>query len=367
MDDVLNLAALKHLLTPATAPYHERAVTHALHAWLAQLQLPVRCDAFGNSWVHIRRGQPKRRVALMAHLDHPALMVTRVSARRIHCVPQGNMPTRGLVGAAVTLPRSAARGVITRATTRRYAGIEHLLELTVQLQRGSAASPAPGDVVVFDMAACVRRGSRLHVRVADDLLGCAAIVGALHDVARSQCAVDVCGIFTRAEEVGLHGALAIADAGLLELDRTLLSVECSTASGNVTLGKGPVVRLGDRAGPFSPAACALVRGAAVALNAPFQQSTMLGGTCEASAFVAFGYQAGGVAMPLEAYHNAGARGVEPEQVDLRDLQGTRALLRAVAWRAGDGVDDMARWRADMLLSSEMGRMRLKETAEGFEG
>jgi endoglucanase len=133
------------------------------------------------------------------------------------------------------------------------------------------------------------------------------------------------------------------------------------------VGKGPVVRLGDRSGPFDPRAVALVTGAARQLGEQglaYQSALMAGGTCEATAFGAFGYRAGGIALPLVAYHNQGPRGVAPEEVDVRDLEGAVSLIAAVAERAGSGVDDIDLLRNELVRNSEEGRQKLRTPIVG---
>jgi hypothetical protein len=129
-----------------------------------------------------------------------------------------------------------------------------------------------------------------------------------------------------------------------------------------------VVRLGDRGGPFDPRAVALVASAARGLGAAdgfaHQSALMAGGTCEATAFGAFGYRSAGIALPLLGYHNQGPRGVVPEEIDVRDLERAITLICAVAERAGAGVDDIDLLRNELVRSSEEGRQRLRTPIVG---
>lgn len=374
MDTPALLAGIRQLAAPYSAPYFEAATRAALRTWLNALQLASTVDAYGNTWVRLHSGQPKQALALVAHLDHPALQVHSVRGRNAICTALGGgFPTAGLLNAPVCFPHTRhtrqgplvgeIRGVRTRRGPKRV----RLERCTVRLPSGSDL-PEVGDVGVLQMPAFARRGHRLRMRSADDLAGSAAIVAALHDL-RAEAGTpgvhfDVTAVFTRAEEVGLHGAVAIAHDGLLPKSTWVVSVECSPTLGGYVLGKGPVVRHGDRAGPFSPAACAMARAAAYSVDGlRFQEGAMAGGTCEATAFLAFGYTCTGVSLPLANYHNQGEASIAPEEIDLRDLQGARRLLATMCLRAGRGIDDMKYLRDDLALSSDGGRRRLRQGDE----
>ncbi|NNE43420.1 MAG: hypothetical protein HKN12_04375 [Gemmatimonadetes bacterium] len=71
----------------------------------------------------------------------------------------------------------------------------------------------------------------------------------------------------------------------------------------------------------------------------FQRRLMDGGGCEASAFCAAGYRAGGVALPLINYHNMkglddGPPGIGPETIRVSDYVSEVQLLLRLAERSG---------------------------------
>jgi putative aminopeptidase FrvX len=363
------LAALRRLTATPTAPYDELDVRDVLHSLLADHGLHFQTDGFGNTVVRVRRGLPRSKVAFVAHLDHPALRVTSIKGSLATCRAEGGVPTLGIRNAKVIFPKGkggAAHGKVTAAKVAKVKGRERLETAVVQIA-AKGPQPAVGDFAVLDLPAMAQKGNRLKLRVADDLAGVAAIVGALAEVSKHDTACEAWGIFTRAEEVGFHGAVALVLGSLMPRDLAVISVECSQARDNVEIGKGPVVRLGDRGGPFDPRAVALVSGAARQLATEkfaFQSALMGGGTCEATAFGAFGYRAGGIALPLGSYHNQGPRGVAPEEIDVRDLEGTQALIVAVAERAGAGIDDVDLMRNELVRNSEEGRQRLRTPIVG---
>jgi putative aminopeptidase FrvX len=366
------LAGLKRLNTPETAPYDEAAVRAVLHQWLTELRLPFEVDAFGNTLVRVRYGHPRRQIACVAHLDHPGFRVTAVKGGEAACIAEGGLPTIGIKNAKVVFPRTALGRVLGRVAAAKVVVVGGRARIDVAKIKFNTKGPTPavGDFAVLDLPSYKESGNRLKLRVADDLAGCAAIVAALSDLSHQSSAVDVVGLFTRAEEVGFHGSLAVAVENRLSRDTLIVSVECSRAQGDIALGRGPVVRLGDRAGPFHPRAAALLTGAAKDLAKKkfvYQSALMSGGTCEATAFTAFDYAAAGIALPLFAYHNQGPRGVMAEEIDVRDLEGAARLIGAAALRAGAGVEDIDLMRNDFILSSQDGRDRLREPVDPATG
>jgi len=363
------VATLRRLTAVPTAPYDELDVRDTLHAVLGELGLHYQTDAFGNTLVRVRRGLPRSKVAFVAHLDHPALRVVGKKGSQLTCRAEGGLPTLGIKGAKLVFPKckdGPLCGTLKSAKIARVNGRLRVEQAVVQVA-AKGPQPAIGDYAIFDLAALQHKGKRLKLRVADDLAGVAAIVAALADLAHRDAACEAWGVFTRAEEVGFHGTVALVLGGLMPRDLAVVSVECSSAQDGVTLGAGPVVRLGDKSGPFEPRAVALVSGAARALaekKFAYQSALMAGGTCEATAFAAFGYRAGGIALPLACYHNQGPRGVAPEEIDLGDLEGATRLISAVAERAGAGIDDLDLLRNDLVRNSEEGRQRLRTPIVG---
>jgi putative aminopeptidase FrvX len=363
------LSTLRRLTSTPTAPYDELEVRSVLHELIGEHGLHFQTDAFGNTVVRVRRGMPRNKVAFVAHLDHPALRVVSRKGAQLVCRAEGGVPAVGLKNCKVLFPRLPGGPVMGTVVSTKVVkhGDRLRVEQAVVSVPAKGAQPDVGDYAIPNITPFAQKGTRLKVRVADDLAGATAVLAALARLAHQDTACEAWGIFTRAEEVGFHGAVALSLGGLLPRDLAIVSVECSKAMDGVTLGKGPVVRLGDRGGPFDPRAVALVAGAARTLEADgfaYQSALMGGGTCEATAFGAFGYRSAGIALPLLAYHNQGPRGVAPEEIDVRDLEGAVRLMCAVAERSGSGIDDIDLLRNDLVRNSEEGRQKLRTPIVG---
>ena len=120
--------------------------------------------------------------------------------------------------------------------------------------------------------------------------------------------VHCVGLFTRAEEVGFVGAIKLAQAGILPRNLTILSLETSTPRGTAEIGRGPIVRVGDRISSFDGSATARLLSAAQEEEIPVQRCLLDGGTCEATAYQLYGYTCAAASLALGNYHNCHARG-----------------------------------------------------------
>ncbi len=118
-----------------------------------------------------------------------------------------------------------------------------------------------------------------------------------------------------------------------------VSLETSRQLPGADIGKGPVLRLGDRYSVFDAGALSVfARQAQRRLPDRHQKRVMDGGTCEASAALAYGFRTVGISVPLGNYHNqgleggpdcAGPNGPAPEFVHLRDVEGLLAMGRSL--------------------------------------
>jgi endoglucanase len=118
-----------------------------------------------------------------------------------------------------------------------------------------------------------------------------------------------------------------------------------------------VVRIGDYRTSFDPAityflheTAASIRRLTPAFRA--QRCLMDGGTCEATAFAAFGYRVGGLCLPLGNYHNIGPRGrIRAEYVSVADLEQLLQLTVAAAqqWKNAAAMGKHLRGRIGQIL------------------
>jgi endoglucanase len=195
-------------------------------------------------------------------------------------------------------------------------------------------------------------GGKLHATAIDDVLGSVVMLATLAEASRRRLRTHLWCAFTRAEEVGFPGVIALIQSKKIPKSALVVSIEMSKERPWARIGNGPVVRVGDRASIFDPTASAFLLRAAERCRADeskfrVQRCLMDGGTCEATAFVGFGYQAGGLCLPLGNYHNIGpSQRPRAEYVSVGDLEQLLALTVTAAgeWplASAANVDAMVR-------------------------
>ncbi len=287
------LAILRPLLEAPTAPFHEDAVARVLAELLAACpHVTLEADAFGNRIARYRRGpagDAPPRLAFAAHLDHPGWVRNAGGEWEF----LGGVPAEMLERA----PRPAG----------------------------------DGPFAMWELPACELREGRVYSRACDDLAGCAAIVSLFYALEAAQAPAHCWGLFTRAEEVGLVGALELARSGVLPPETTVVSLETSPARPPAEMGSGVIVRVGDRLSVFDPGFTAQATALAAARGIPHQRCLMPGGACEGTAFALYGVRTGALCIALGNYHNCGpGHTVAPEYVSAGDLQAMADLCAALA-------------------------------------
>lgn len=299
------VSLLRAVLSTPTAPFHEYHVAKAVRERLAALpHTTVESDAFGNLVACYRRGRRKPRLAFAAHMDHPGWV--------------------------------------------RHRGKEEFLGGVPTDRLGSHPVEWFGDFGMWRLKPFELRGGLVHARVCDDLVGCAAILALFMELEAQKAETTVYGLFTRAEEVGFVGAIELARRWPLPEGVCFVSLETSAPRGGAEMGKGPVIRVGDRMSVFHDAVTAELLDAAAAIRLPHQRALLDGGACEATAMNLHGIPAAGISVLLGNYHNCPPeRGIAEEYVSLADVKGLAKLIVATALRtaaAKRGASSKARMK-----------------------
>ncbi len=364
---------LEELLSQPTAPFREGAPRGLLIQTFQAAGVPHFLDPHGNLLIgassaiewkrQFSKASQPRLPIFMAHLDHPGFhVIAQKGPRLLEIQWHGGSPTRHLEGARVWL---AARG---RALGSLQGGCGSLTRVEL-LPSGRAIHKAwvelDGTFELPDLqslfggfafrAPIWREGALIYTKAADDLIGCYALTRLALDLQKSRRnskkkVVPFLGILTRAEEVGFIGALAHLNLNWIKKAKrpfVFVSLETSRTLPGAEIGRGPIVRLGDRFTVFDPALTqALHQVAEKVLPGKYQRRIMDGGSCEASATTAFGYPSIGISIPLGNYHNQSLEGgpdagppdgPAPEFVHRDDLQGMIQLLHGLienekAWK-----------------------------------
>ncbi len=348
------------LLEQPTAPFREQQVRTFAEVALMRWSIPHCRDPHGNLLVGVDSTADYQRLLrtrsdipvrlFIAHMDHPGFHGDRwLSPRRLEITWHGGSPVKHLAGAKVWLSAGAgyvAEGVLrkVRLHPKGYA-LQHaeVVFANDQLHREVPQASALYGGFAF-RAPVWRSGQRVYTKAADDLVGVFAILQTARELyrKRSQQRPPFIGLLTRAEEVGFVGAIAHLELGWAEGRRRPLvavSLEASRTLPGAIVGKGPIVRLGDRRTVFDAAGMQLLSELAERLlPKAHQRRIMDGGACEATAATAFGIPTIGLTVPLGNYHNQGFEGgadcsqhmgPAPEFVHLDDVQGLLTLCSAL--------------------------------------
>lgn len=264
---------LRVLETPS-APFRESLILAVLTDALDEAGVPWFLDPIGNLVVGAGSAREYRsRVAkktdeplflAMAHLDHPGFHgLSWKSKDTLEIQWHGGSPLEKLAGAKVWLatPQGAwGEAKFTKpkldvdARGRRSIGKSEI-KVTKRFLPGTP--PKATDLFGgFAFRAPVWKSGKIYyTKAADDLVGSFAVVELAiglwksKDPQRSR----FLGLLTRAEEVGFIGAIGHFEEGwCANAGRPffVVSLETSKQLPGALIGKGPVVRLGDRAGVF---------------------------------------------------------------------------------------------------------------------
>lgn len=316
----------RELTSVPTAPFFEQSVSAKALGWIRKnLRRRVRVTRHRGGIIVRYEGAGKGPVlALAAHLDHPAFKLSKITARGALGEMQGGLPAHLILGHPVQAfaarngnNRPLAEGTLKREAKKGF----YEIAWTRPPARGAKLAFATLALTPFSV-----EGRWLLSRSIDDLLGCAISLEAMRLAVKAGLKTNLSVFLHRAEEVGFQGALDLIMEGAVDPGDSVLSIETSRELPGSRPGRGPTIRLGDKACLFDPNLTALLDQAAAKVK-PVQRLRLTGGTCEATAYQTFGYEAAGVAIPLVNYHNGwGAKAIGPEKVRREDVDGAVRLL-----------------------------------------
>lgn len=348
---------LRELTQLVTAPGMEGEVVDWVVTWVGRRDdLKVTVDGGGNLLITQKGRKRKAPVVAVAHMDHPAFVITSVSAESIEFEFRGGVDAVYFNGARVRIPK------IGGAHWLEVAEYDSKIQKGTLVRGVARGQIEAGDIGMWIFPPPVTTEGIHQAPACDDLAGCAAALAAL-DKARGTDGLEHFGVLlTRAEEVGFIGALHAAINETLSSDTRVLSIETSRELPDAKVGDGPIIRTGDRITVFDRELTNRISNAASQAKLKHQRKLMSGGGCEATAFGAFGYQATGLCVALRNWHNRGnldaieaGRGhavAMQEEISLEDFHGLVDLIVLAASSADDS--DPVRGRLEELYEREKG-------------
>jgi len=351
---------LQDILSQPTAPFREGHVISRITQELEAASVPHFLDPIGNIILGVssraeylrlvKKPTPEPLRFYIAHMDHPGFHgVNWKSERELEILWHGGSPTQHLEGAKVWVADKS--GMLGHGEMRNA----KLLTSGKALESATVIFPKEIPVAAKTLyggfgfrAPWWKEGEVIYTKAADDLVGSFAITSLALDLWKKQkkgSDIPFLGLLTRAEEVGFIGAIGHFELGWLDqAKRTILcvSLETSRTLPGAEVGKGPVIRLGDRYTVFDPGALRIFSDLAQSvLPEKHQRRIMDGGTCEATAATVFGHPCIGISVPLGNYHNqsfeggpdaAPFNGPAPEFIHGQDIDGLTELCHALLKR-----------------------------------
>ena len=357
---------LQRILACSTAPFRESFVVSEVESQLQAAKVDYFFDPQGNIVVGVasekaykkilsqRSAEPVR--VFIAHMDHPGFHGARWQTRtRLSVKWFGGSPKKHLKGSKVWLATeevNLCQGVLAKVMLRKDKRAIESAEVIPDMPLDIPAKKIFGG---FSFRKPVwKSGKRIYARAADDLVGVFAILETARRMRKKTGTAQqpaFIGLLTRGEEVGFVGAVAHLQLGwLTSATRPVVAVslEASRTLPGAVIGKGPVVRQGDWRTVFDPAGLKVLSDLAQKLlPGGHQRRVMDGGSCEATAMIAWGITTVGISLPLGNYHNEGYEGgmdcphpsgPAPEFVHLDDIEGELALCAGLMKPGLDWVD-----------------------------
>ncbi len=352
---------LYELLSQPTAPFREQQVMALAERQLTAAGVPYFYDPAGNLVVGVDTVRAYRALLaradrepvrlFIAHMDHPGCHGRRWESPRLLEVKwHGGSPVKHLRGAWLWLSSGdgvAARGRIVSAEIADHGRAMATARIRLPDEALFHAQRRAKEIYGgFDFRAPVwQRGGRIYTRAADDLGGVFCILETARSLFRGRrrdAHPPFIGLLSRAEEVGFVGTIAHLELGWWRTRKRPLvcvSLEASHHRAGAAIGKGPVVRLGDRRTVFDAHGLKVLDDlAGKLLPGACQRRIMDGGACEGTAATAYGIPTIALSIPLGNYHNEGydggmdcpkPRGPAPEFVHVDDLAGELRLCHGL--------------------------------------
>ena len=326
---------MKKLLKQLTETFgpsgYEENVRKLVQVEVKPLADEIKVDALGNLIVRKRptkASKDTRKIMIAAHMDEIGLMISHIDENGfLRFAPIGGVFRRYVVGGRVRF-LNGTHGVLG------YDRLDNLNELPtldkVYIDVGATSkkdSPVKvGDVAAFDRQ-FTEMGNRLVAKSMDDRAGVLVAIETLR--ALKSTPHDVYFVFTTQEEVGTRGAITSAygvdpDVGIA-VDVTPSADIPNGLKMEMTLGKGPCIKIQDAGSISDPRVVKWMINAAEKNKIPYQREVLLLGGTDARAIQATraGVPSGCISIPVRYVHSPS------EMLDYTDVQNSVKLLAAV--------------------------------------
>lgn len=228
-------------------------------------------DVHGNS-IAVLNPEADFKFMLAGHIDEIGLMITHIDDKGfVYTAQIGGMDPALLIGQRVRIitQKGEVFGVIGRKAIHQMTPEERKknvemdniwIDIGADTKKAAEKRVAIGDPVVVDVLCRKLNGDKIVSRATDDKAGAFVVAEVMRQLARRKLKVCVMGVATVQEEIGVRGAITSTyhinpDAGFA-IDVTFSSDHPDTnpkKTGEVKLGKGPVLHRGPNINPVMEA------------------------------------------------------------------------------------------------------------------
>ena len=321
------MKSLIQKLVETTGPSgYEAQIRAAIRAEIESHADQVWVDALGNLIARKGKKSPGgMKIMLAAHMDEIGIIVTHVDEKGFaRFTTLGGIHPEYLPGGRVRF-LDGARGVVNMERMEDPSQVPAIEQMYIDL---GAADRQSCPVRVADVAVMDRPfldlGTRLASKAMDDRVGAAVLIETLRQIGDHPH--ELYFVFSVQEEVGIRGATTAAyainpDLGIA-VDVTLTGDTPNCKKMQVSLGKGPAIKVRDGGMLSDPRLVDWMVRTAAAAHIPYQLEILERGTTDARAIqiTREGVPAGCLSIPCRYVH------APSEMVDLGDVQGAVRLL-----------------------------------------
>ena len=255
-------------------------------------RLQLSCDSFGNVIIRHRRETSGAPLFFSAHIDHPALVITATENECIFAEYRGGSEAVCEIGAEVLI---AGRSGDLRL---RIIGIEQSGTASPLLRLSQHEDVAIGDVGTLTP-------SRIQF-ACDDMAGVCALIHAMDRVDERNLPSPIRLVLTRAEEIGMIGAIGACRNGVIPAGSRVIAVDAR----NERCSDKLLVSLRDRTGPVSPRLAMECIRQGCEIDDGFISAT------EAGVYGAFGFESVAVTYPIDHMHNINGKSITQEHLEV---------------------------------------------------
>lgn len=306
----------------------------------------IRTDVMGNVIAHIAGPEGTPRLMLAGHCDEVGFMVKYIDDHGyLFFAPIGGVDAHLVPGQRITVHADGGpiAGVVGKRPIHQIEAKDRdkvtpfksqFIDIGCADKTEAAALVSIGDPVTFSVGVEKLQGSRLTSRALDDKMGAFIVAQVLREVRRrNDLAVDLYGVSTVQEEIGLRGGATSVYGVKPDIG---IAVEVGFASdfpdadhkdaGEISLGKGPIIARGPN---INPALFELLKNTADEEKIPCQIMGIpraTGTDANVMQLARGGVATALVSIPLRYMHTP------VEVLDWRDLEGAVALLAALCSR-----------------------------------